>query len=166
MNSIIDFYSDPTFSYGGPSLMDILSYSDRKFETSHTHIQILFPTREPSKYNPRATLLTDEVVNAFADSKVLRSNFALSIARFRTFLDLDREITKDSYKPHWLTPMNHNHLRITRALHSIRELHPFHLNSFYHDLMNTIELDDEYSISETTLKFWLGALLGKDPGEV
>ena len=157
--TVTDFYSGVENNVG-LHYNDIIHFSQVEFEKRHDFIQWMFPTRELSLVNVDAALITDLDVENFKDYKYLRDRFAISISIFRNFLDLDREFTPTTL-PHWVTPTNHNLLRITRALHAIRELHRFHLKSFYSDILRVVKCDTEDVITNTTLEFWLGAVIGK-----
>lgn len=91
----------------------MLSFDDASLEHVHDFIQWLFPLRERSGANPTAPRLDDATVSAFHQRPDLRANLRRSYDRMLAFYKADRG---------WLTPGNHNHLRLTRMLISLRTL--------------------------------------------
>lgn len=129
MDPIIDFYSGGRDA-AGRTLSEILSWSDERLEAVHDYIQWLFPTREPSGVNPLAPLVTDATAAAFAADAVLRDRLRLALDRMLVFYGLRRKGPRIEIDPSgfplrsrvWLRPGNHNHLRLTRLLHSLAVL--------------------------------------------
>jgi hypothetical protein len=101
-------------------------------EAVHDYIQWLFPLPEPSPVNPSAPVIDAETVAAFQAREDLRSALLQSMrvmVEFYGFQILGEPIIViepaaafDSVAANWLTPGNHNHLRITRILRSTRIL--------------------------------------------
>ena len=55
---------------------------------------------------------------------------------------------------HWITHSDHNHLRITRAIKSLRLIHSEEeADKFKRNIFNLIE-GNEYKINTRTLNFW------------
>jgi hypothetical protein len=101
----------------GRRLEEILAWSGPRLEAVHDYIQWVFPLREPSGANPAAPVLTDEEVAAFAADPELRARLRGAYERMLRFYGL----RPPGPKP-WLTPGNHNFLRLTRMLRSLRAL--------------------------------------------
>jgi Opioid growth factor receptor (OGFr) conserved region len=91
----------------------VLRFDDASLEYTHDFIQWLFPLRERSGANPTAPRLDDATVAAFHARPDLRAALRRSYDRMLAFYTADRR---------WLTPGNHNHLRLTRMLISLRTL--------------------------------------------
>jgi len=91
----------------------VLRFDDASLEHVHDFIQWLFPLRERSGANPTAPRLDDEAIAAFHARPELGANLRRSYERMLAF-----------YKAGdgWLTPGNHNHLRLTRMMISLRTL--------------------------------------------
>lgn len=133
-------------------------------EDEHNYIQWLFPTRTKSQFNPDAKVLTDQEIQRFKKDPVLKKRLLRSLDLMLDFYGLKRtesRIRKTSQfeirSKNWLTPRNHNFLRITRILESLSLLG---LNSeakkFYSFLRN--EIEPEYSeILGNSMKFWKDA---------
>jgi hypothetical protein len=118
----------------GRTLADILSWGHDRLEARHDFIQYLFPLRVPSGVVPSAPLVTDATAAAFAADPALRANLARALDAMLDFYGLryDEPTGRVERAPHfaertrvWLTPRNHNFLRLTRILTSLRLLgHP------------------------------------------
>lgn len=91
----------------------MLRFDDASLEYTHDFIQWLFPLRERSGANPSAPLLDDATVAAFHTRPELRVALRRSYERMLAFYKAGHG---------WLTPGNHNHLRLTRMLISLRTL--------------------------------------------
>lgn len=97
----------------GRSLFDVLSFDNGTLERTHDYIQWLFPLPEPSSAVPDAPVLSAEEIEAIRDSAM--AQIALAAASDR--MDAFYRMTHD-----WLMPNDHNHLRITRIIRSLRLL--------------------------------------------
>jgi hypothetical protein len=97
----------------GRTVFDVLAMDNAALERNHDFIQWLFPLREPSRAVPDAPVLTDADVEAIRDSGM--AQYALAAATDR--MDAFYRATHD-----WLMPNDHNHLRITRIIRSLRLL--------------------------------------------
>lgn len=130
MKKVIDFYCyDGTDEYGRTH-QHMIAMSDDRMEADHDYIQWLFPLHEASNFNPDAPIVDRESV------KILRANNSAglrmlnSFERFLNFLGfeyvhgVDGGIVEDPEKEinrkNWQQFGNHNHLRITRAIRSLR----------------------------------------------
>ncbi len=91
----------------------MLRFDDSSLECTHDFIQWLFPLRERSGANPAAPRLDDATVAAFHARSDLRAALRRSYDRMLAFYTADLG---------WLTPHNHNHLRLTRMMISLRTL--------------------------------------------
>jgi hypothetical protein len=141
----------------GRSLNDMLAQTDPKFEASHDFIQWIFPLHEKSLHSVGTPVLTPEDIETLKTSKVAVANMKRAYARFKNFLGIDIE------KPYrWARTGDHNLLRITRAIRSLRL---FGLNKEAKELHGkAIEIAKRFMVSPTTFEFWNKALnddLGK-----
>jgi hypothetical protein len=135
-------------------LREILAWSDDELERTHDYIQWLFPLTERSAFKSHAPVLDAEVIHEFRSRPELRENLRASLMRmlaffgFRLLVDEPLRVVPAAdfaeQEQNWLTPGNHNHLRITRILNSLRSL----------------GLEEE----ATALFRCLESLHGKDPG--
>lgn len=115
MSQLTDFYLNNGKDNKDRVLVAIHLWDDSKLEYSHDYIQWLFPTAQPSRFNPDAPLLTKEDVDILIDSPIFIKNFVKSFFVFFEFLQRG---TQKSSVQYWLGPFNHNQLRISRVIDS------------------------------------------------
>jgi hypothetical protein len=131
MSQLIDFYAGVGADHRGRTLDEILARDDDWLERTHDYIQWLFPLVEPSRFNPDAPLLTDADRAQFQRRPELRANMERVLQRMMRFYgfsvdDAGKEGRAVQIVPlsaagrQWLSPGNHNYLRITRILTSLR----------------------------------------------
>ncbi|KAK4561831.1 hypothetical protein LTR86_004511 [Recurvomyces mirabilis] len=177
---IIAFY-DPDIQapYDGDdrntTLEHVLKYSDTKLERKHDFIQHLFPTPEPSGFNPVATTLTKPVVDAFRERKVLRDNLHRSFVRIMDFWGFTVTTSNSDEASHvhlditprrdflqkarqtWLSSYNHNQLRINRMIRSLRILGLDHEARYATAMFLGADLQYNNIINDATLQIWLNS---------
>lgn len=91
----------------------MLAFNNAALEQHHDYIQWLFPLTEPSSALPDAPVLSPEEVAAISQSSIGQIVLAGATDRMAAFYrDTD----------HWLKADDHNHLRITRIIRSLRLL--------------------------------------------
>jgi len=128
-DSIARFYRGGRDSEGR-TLDEILAWDDERLEAVHDYIQWVFPSRRPSAVNPHAPLVTDDTVRAFETDDALRDRLRHALERMLRFYGLRWrggrvEIDQPAFRarsPVWLTPGNHNHLRLTRIMDCLSTL--------------------------------------------
>jgi hypothetical protein len=158
----------------GRTLDDILSWNDATLERSHDYIQILFPLPEPSGVRDNAPLITPGVQQAFLTRPELRENLINAFKRMLRFYgleygkiqDTDEELAVTqgpnwtSALSNWVVRRDHNHLRITRIIRSLRvlgceeEAYAFHC--FLEQDKNVLG-----SVSQQSRDFWARAYNSK-----
>jgi len=125
---IVAFYEGNGPDDRGRSLDEILQFDDDALERVHDFIQWLFPMRERSGANPTAPRLDPAAIEAFRTRPQLHSALLRSLDRMLSFYGLawagDAIVRGSTFvkRSMWLTPGNHNHLRLTRILISLRVL--------------------------------------------
>ncbi|KAK4691809.1 homocitrate synthase, partial [Lecanoromycetidae sp. Uapishka_2] len=162
----VRFYDENTLARDarGRNLHDILRYKDEELEYHHDYIQILFPLPEGSPFNPSAPIINRATFEAFGSRKELRDQVRLAFRRMLKFyglsiapdggLILDKNWDKASRN--WVKGFNHNHLRITRIIRSLRVLGlETDAVSFFQALAKVCE--DSGKISGRSLTFWTRA---------
>lgn len=97
----------------GRTLFDVLGFSDDSLERTHDYIQWLFPLTEPSQAVPDSPVLSDADVEAIRNSSMALVALSASADRMMAFYNRTN---------HWMGPADHNHLRITRIIRSLRLL--------------------------------------------
>ncbi len=156
MSAILHFYRGGTDA-SGRTLAEILAWDDAPLEMVHDYIQWLFPLPERSAFNADAPLLTSEDIAAFRNDTALRDRLRTAYHRMLRFYALPTN-NPEAFTPQWLTPGNHNFLRITRILRCLRLLG---LEAEARDFLN--QLEALYAagagriIGPRTLEFWRSA---------
>ena len=167
---LLSFYDGTGTDSEGRTLAEILAWSDKRLESCHDYIQWLFPNDRRSAVNPDAPLVTALLQEQFARRAILQENLLQSLRRMLAFYGLkcianengvrilpstEWEVRKDN----WLTSHNHNHLRITRILISLRLLGLVeYAVAFFAQLDRVCYSDSGGAISETTYALWQAAI--------
>lgn len=112
-SAIVQFLSGDGRDAAGRSFEEVLAMDDVAIERHHDFIQWLFPLDEPSQAVPSSPVLTG------SDILVLR-NFATVQLRLRDATE--RMLRFYRATAQWKQPFDHNHLRITRIIKSLRLL--------------------------------------------
>lgn len=165
MHSIEEFYLGNATDDRGRSIEDIWTWNDYELESVHDYIQWLFPAKRPSDFNPDAPLLTDLDIAAFQSSRALQERLLKSFQRmlaFYGFQAIEREDVvvierSPSWRecfPVWLSPGNHNHLRISRILACLRELGLGEHSRAFLETLEAVGREHANQISARTLDFW------------
>jgi hypothetical protein len=151
--AILGFLSGEQPDDQGRFLREIQQWPDQRVEFVHDFIQWMFPLAERSPVNPEAPVL-DGVALAELRARpelqaTVQEGARASLERMRRFYEGSR---------HWVTPGNHNHLRITRILKSLRllGLEP-ETAEFFAWLAAVYEAEREKprpGISERSFEFW------------
>jgi hypothetical protein len=127
-----------------------LKLSNYDLEIRHDVIQWVFPLKEPSLFNPDAPLLDDETIKAIKESKECQEAIYQSGKRFYKFYYIDQY----DDMPHWLSERNHNFLRITRIIKSLRLLGQPDAAKMFYDLGKHYYDQFPDIISNVTMRFW------------
>ena len=153
MSAILDFYRGGR-DVRGRSLDQVLAWDDALLEMVHDYIQWLFPLPERSAFNADAPLLTSEDIAAFRNDPALRDRLRAAYHRMLRFYALPTD-TAETFAAQWLTPGNHNFLRITRILRCLRLLG---LEAEARDFLNHLEAlytaGAGRIIGSRTLEYW------------
>lgn len=127
MSKIIDFYNEECGNNDGRYWSEILGWSDDWLEDEHTYIQWLFPSNEPSQMVWDAPVMTLEDSQIFQANPALQDKLKQSFLRILKFYELELvrddevvEIKPVVKMPAWLQYFNHNMLRATRIIKSLR----------------------------------------------
>jgi hypothetical protein len=161
---LLNFYRGDKPDAAGRHIADIWTWDHRRLEVIHDYIQWLFPLPEPSRFNPDAPLLTAADAAAFRRDPDLRVRLLRSLDVMLDFYGLTREGHVIQRGPAfaargktWLTPANHNYLRMTRILICLR--HGGLENTARGFLVCLEEIaSQEAVISDRTLDFWREAI--------
>jgi hypothetical protein len=172
IDPLLRFYRLEGGDARGRLLSEIWTWDAARLERVHDYIQWLFPLPQPSAFNPDAPILTADAVRAFRGDDPLRHRLLRSLTTMLAFYGLVLS-TDAAGRPHvgaaadfaakatgWLHAGNHNHLRLTRILTSLRLLGlEAHSEALYLRLA-AIAGDHPHAVSATTLAYWERASAG------
>ncbi|MDP8915948.1 MAG: opioid growth factor receptor-related protein [Pseudomonadota bacterium] len=132
----------------GRTVPEVLAFDDDALERRHDFIQWLFPLPEPSRAVPGSPVLTPADIAALKASPSAQANLQAAAERMLAFYASTRA---------WLRPADHNHLRITRIIRSLRLLvGPCEADRFKGGVMDLARARGA-EINPTTLRFWAEA---------
>jgi hypothetical protein len=147
--SVVAFLSGTGTDTRGFTLEQVLQQSDAWLEQDHNYIQWLFPLLDESQQVHDAPVLTEADVETLQQSEVAQADQQRAVHRMLQFY-------RD--KEHWLTSMDHNHLRITRMIKSIRLLQSLEAaEDIYNTLMDEVHQAGN-PISPKNIAFWTDAV--------
>ena len=161
----------------GRYLREIQHWNDDKLEHTHDYIQWLFPLDERSGFNPEAPILDANTIREFRTRTDIRRNLRASFGRMLGFYGLEilesdpptvmRARFFAERAANWIIPYNHNHLRITRILKSLRLLGlEAEAAAFFECLADIYRVEsakENPGISEGAFNFWLLAVRTSSP---
>lgn len=163
---ILAFYQGQSADSEGRMIETIWSWDYKKLEYTHDFIQWLFPLKEKSQFNRNAPVLNDQIIQSFRTNEKLKTRLLQSLKVMLRFYglqcnevnDTDIEIVKsDEYperKLNWIQRRNHNYLRITRILTSLRLLGLENYAQAFYNCLNQIYLEESESIGRDTYAYW------------
>lgn len=171
---ILEFYSGKSTDDQGRYITDLHAWPDESLEEVHDFVQWMFPLIERSAFNPAAPTLDTNVIGKFKCDKRMQNNLRLSFVRMLTFYGFKVRYQANepviTHHPNfrkrtreWMTPGNHNYLRITRILKSLSllGLEP-EARKFFESLSEIYFHQNTGNpvISEMTFNFWKTAVEG------
>ena len=123
---------------------ELLSISNEDFESKHGFIQWAFPTPESSNQVSDAPALDLETAVWLAENPEVSTFLEAMTVRFLEFL---------SANEHWKQRYNHNHLRITRTIQSLRILHSWELADWFYNKVKEFA-GDSLTLMEQADSYW------------
>lgn len=169
---IIGFYGGTEPDHRGRYLHEIQHWADDRLEGIHDYIQWLFPLPEPSGFNISAPILTCDCAQEFRTRPELQQKLRLSFLRLMNFYGFEvragkqitvaRAPTFTAKATVWLSPGNHNHLRITRILRCLSVLGLEAEAKAFFACLSEIHEDEQNkplpAISDETMLYWRKAI--------
>jgi len=147
----VDFYKFLTHQapdFQGRTLEQIWSFDDLKIERTHDFIQILFPTNKKSQSVFHGLYLDNEnLIQQLKENEKVKKNLTQSSEWFLAFLTRQNR---------WRQSHDHNQLRITRIIESLRLLVSNEAADSFRDEVLSL-LGSDHQINPRTLRFWLSA---------
>lgn len=148
MIDIVGFLEGVTPDNRGRMLSHIHQLSDEQMESTHDYIQWLFPTDQPSQSNYDAPVLSPLDIEDLQQNKKAIDNLKVSAEWFLGFL---------SRHNYWISKYDHNHLRITRVITSLRILIGDNdADQFRAGILELIK-GKEGKIGQKPIQFWMQA---------
>ena len=168
---LLAFYRGEGTDHRGRRLADIQAFGWDELERAHDYVQWMFPLFERSRFQPHAPVLDEATAQRFRDDPRARQELRTSLSTMLEFYGLRLMRAEDELRPRvvcgpdferrsavWLTPMNHNHLRLTRILTSLTVLGEGELARALLACLEHIAREHVDSIGEETLVHWRGAV--------
>ena len=148
--NFVNFLTNKESDFNNRFLQDIWEYSDEEIEHTHDFIQLLFPLNEESNAVSNGIYLdSSEAILTVKVNKLATENIVKSSKWFLSFL---------ARNSHWKRKHDHNYLRITRIIKSLRLLvSDQEANKFYEAFMQLIDENLISRINSTTLTYWENA---------
>ena len=139
------FLTNQANDFKGRNLDLIWQYSDAEIENNHDFIQLIFPTNKQSQNSFHGYFLDNELlIDKLKNNEAVRENVMKSAAWFLGFL---------SRNTSWISGYDHNQLRITRVIESLRLLVSDEAaNEFFQSILSLVK--DPSLINPATIKFW------------
>ena len=131
-------------------LNDIWNFSDEDIEHTHDFIQILFPLNEQSESIFHGYYLNTETsIDNIKTNHLAKINIVKSSKWFLSFLKRNS---------HWRRKHDHNYLRVTRVIKSLRLLvSDEEADIFYKLFMQLLDDRHKEKINSLTLSYWENA---------
>ena len=142
---IVGFLEGKTPDHRGRILAMLLQQTDYQAETTHDYIQWLFPLDEPIRSVNGVPVLTQLEIDEIRQSSLAQANLAKSARWFVGFLERN---------DHWITKYNHNHLRITRIIKSLRLLASDKAADEFRDKVLALAGDNLNLVDQKARGFW------------
>ena len=156
MDSIINFLRGIGTDYLGRTHAEILGCDDIKMEKCHSQIQQIFPLHEKSQMTQNDPIITPEIVEESKKYPEIKENFRKALDRMNRFYMVGiYDIDPDIYHEMWDDDYNHNFLRITRIIRSLRLFGlEEEAREFY---KNVNEIDKQIGLSNSA-QYWKKAM--------
>lgn len=164
-SALVGFHAGTGRDDRGRTLVDILAWDDDRLERVHDYIQWLFPLPERSAFNPAAPVLGDADIAAFRTRADLRAALRRAFLRLLAFYGFEEQRETIIPAPgfpaqsrNWLTPGNHNLLRISRILRSLTLLGLGPEALAFLAALETLPEDRRATIGPVTFGYWRRAV--------
>ena len=145
---IVGFLEGKTPDHRGRMLSMLWRQTDDDAENTHDYIQWLFPLDEPSRSVMGAPVLNELDIEDIRHSDLAQQNLVKSTSWFLGFLERN---------DHWITKYNHNHLRITRVIKSLRLLASDGSADEFRDKVLALAGDNLNLVDQKARGFWANA---------
>lgn len=161
------FYNGKISTPEGLFIDDVLAFTQDQFENNHHFIQWLFPIPTASFYNLQSPRLTKKAAKELGRQKEFREKMKESFQFMCKCYELTISYNNgdicikptSEFTGYWLTPNNHNHLRITRILECLSNIGLIDYAKAF--LSCLLYLCNEYPacVTKRTITFWKNAVV-------
>ena len=148
MIDIVGFLEGKTPDHRGRLLSMLWKQTDDDAENNHDYIQWMFPLDEPSQAVYVAPVLDDSDIDEIRENQLVTENLEESARWFLGFLERN---------DHWIVNYDHNHLRITRAIKSLRLLTSDQAADEFRDKVIALAGDNLNLVDREARDFWASA---------
>jgi hypothetical protein len=148
-NPLHDFLTNTGTDNRNRSVAEVLAFSDDALERVHDYIQWLFPLPTRSSAQPDAPFLTGHEIAAIRADERARANLRRAAERMLLFYDRTQW---------WLAWNDHNHLRISRILQSLRLLVDEDAAQKFYDAIMARHRAAGAPVNPHNLRYWSEAL--------
>ena len=145
MTSLLGFLHGHETTSSGWLLSHVWKFNDTQIENTHTFIQWVFPTDEPSRATPGSPVLDEEQILEIQNSEQAKQNLSKSADWYFNFL------RRNNF---WRKPHDHNHLRITRVIKSLRLLCGDDEADYFKEQFWQLLGTDISQIPSRTIEYW------------
>ena len=145
---IVGFLEGKTPDHRGRTLSMVLKQTDHQAETTHDYIQWLFPLDEPSRSVMGAPVINELDIKDIRQSELAQQKLVKSASWFLGFLERN---------DHWITKYDHNHLRITRVIKSLRLLTSDEAADKFRDKVAKLAGNNLRLVDQKARDFWASA---------
>ena len=145
MIDIVGFLEGKTPDHRGRMLSMLWKQTDDDAENNHDYIQWMFPLDEPSQAVNGAPVLNDFDIDEIRENQLVTENLEESTRWFLGFLERN---------DHWIAKYDHNHLRITRAIKSLRLLTSNLVADRFRDKVIELAGDNLNLVDQKARDFW------------
>lgn len=151
----------------GRTLDEILAWGDDDLERHHDVVQWCFPLHERSGFNPDAPVVTEREGWVLAESAAVRVKMRKVLVRWLEFYGFELKGEKvvrgkefGEKSELWNVRVNHNHLRITRIIRSLRLFGLEGEAKGVYEAFAGFAESGESEIDPTAVTYWKEALRG------
>ena len=153
--TIIDFLSGDGTDHKGRYYHDTLEWSDVQLEQCHDQVQWIFPLHEDSHMARTWPVVNKEIVEEAKLKGTVIINLNKAADRFEKFLGIGK-YSNHARQNLWCRPNNHNLLRVTRIIRSLRLFGlQKRAEEFYHAAMKA---QARCGVWEDTRTYWHKAM--------
>jgi len=158
MSLIEEFYTLKTTDHRNRKLFDYWGANDEWLEDTHDYIQWMFPLQEASAFNVHAPLLSEEDRYNCLWNESVYDNFCRSFNVMCGFYGFYITYNNTVKLKRWVTPQNHNFLRLTRILKSSMLMGAEPQARFLFRKLNDLYKTHHEIITSKTVDFWKDAV--------